>query len=450
MRELVSVIALAGLTPNESDLEQLWKAIQIAPWMQEYAADTGTVNNIVAAIDPVPPSLIVGTTVRIKIKTTNTGPTTLSLNNFGTYNIKKANSTVLEAGDLVVGQISTLVWTGSEWQIVNYLGSSAPVTENTYYIDIPYAAAGGTADHLTANFSPDIETAAAGSIVMVKAAYTNTGSVDIVCDSQATKAIVRPNGAPLVAGDIVAGQMMLLMYDGSAWQLINPIKWFTDTGPYTPPNGGDGETITNMFVPGAIYLWPTEVAPDGTLECNGNAISRTQYSRLFGIIGTMYGSGNGTTTFNLPDYRGQFPRGWDHGAGLDTGKTDRSNRGDGTTGDHIGTKQADAVGTFSVSGPITIEGETFSFGHGGGTYYKAVMGQGGWGQFTDAEGWSPMYFPIQLSTTTIGPIESYNTTVMAPATNDFLTAIRGIANLQVLGAGETRPRNINTMYIIGY
>ena len=53
----------------------------------------------------------------------------------------------------------------------------------------------------------------------------------------------------------------------------------------------------------------TEGAPPGWLSCNGNAVSRTYYAELFAIIGTTYGSGDGSTTFNLPNFRGRVPVG---------------------------------------------------------------------------------------------------------------------------------------------
>lgn len=51
--------------------------------------------------------------------------------------------------------------------------------------------------------------------------------------------------------------------------------------------------------------WFTNSAPDGWLLCQGQAISRTTYYELFQVIGTTYGAGNGSTTFNLPDFRGR-------------------------------------------------------------------------------------------------------------------------------------------------
>ena len=83
--------------------------------------------------------------------------------------------------------------------------------------------------------------------------------------------------------------------------------------------------------------------PSGYLECKGAAISRTDFSALFAIISDDFGPGNGSSTFNLPDLRGEFIRGWDHGAGNDPDVASRTDRGDGVTDDRIGTKQSDEI-----------------------------------------------------------------------------------------------------------
>ena len=72
---------------------------------------------------------------------------------------------------------------------------------------------------------------------------------------------------------------------------------------------------------GQISYFPTTSAPTGWLVADGSAVSRTTYSLLFGLVGTMYGAGDGSTTFNLPDLRGEFIRGLDLSRGVDTGRT---------------------------------------------------------------------------------------------------------------------------------
>jgi len=77
---------------------------------------------------------------------------------------------------------------------------------------------------------------------------------------------------------------------------------------------------------GTVIMWSTNTPPAGYLECNGSAINRAAYASLFAVIGTTYGAGNGTTTFNLPDLRGEFIRGWDNGRGVDPGRSLGSNQ----------------------------------------------------------------------------------------------------------------------------
>lgn len=63
---------------------------------------------------------------------------------------------------------------------------------------------------------------------------------------------------------------------------------------------------------GAVQEFAGSTAPEGWLMCDGAEISRTTYAALFSVIGTTYGVGDGSTTFNLPDLRGEFIRGLDN------------------------------------------------------------------------------------------------------------------------------------------
>lgn len=63
------------------------------------------------------------------------------------------------------------------------------------------------------------------------------------------------------------------------------------------------------IIAGAIVSYAGNTAPVGWLMCDGSAVSRTTYSKLFNAIGTTYGTGDGSTTFNIPDLRGRFPVG---------------------------------------------------------------------------------------------------------------------------------------------
>ena len=71
---------------------------------------------------------------------------------------------------------------------------------------------------------------------------------------------------------------------------------------------------------GKINYFAGNTAPSGYLKANGAAISRTTYSDLFAAIGTTFGTGDGATTFNVPDLRGEFLRGYDDSRGVDSGR----------------------------------------------------------------------------------------------------------------------------------
>jgi len=77
-----------------------------------------------------------------------------------------------------------------------------------------------------------------------------------------------------------------------------------------------------VFTPaGAVVAFASAVSPAGYLECNGDAVARDVYAELFASIGTTYGEGDGSTTFLLPDLRGEFIRGWAHGKSSDSGRS---------------------------------------------------------------------------------------------------------------------------------
>lgn len=81
---------------------------------------------------------------------------------------------------------------------------------------------------------------------------------------------------------------------------------------------------------GTIGMFAADFPPSGWLAANGVAVSRTTYAALFAVIGTKYGAGDGTTTFNVPQLAGEFPRFADVGRGVDPGRL-------------VGTAQADEI-----------------------------------------------------------------------------------------------------------
>ena len=97
------------------------------------------------------------------------------------------------------------------------------------------------------------------------------------------------------------------------------------------------------FPAGMVSAFSLAACPSGWLKADGSAVSRVDKARLFSAMGTIHGQGNGSTTFNLPDYRGRFLRGADESTGRDVDASSRvaMNTG-GNSGALVGSVQADA------------------------------------------------------------------------------------------------------------
>lgn len=126
--------------------------------------------------------------------------------------------------------------------------------------------------------------------------------------------------------------------------------------------GGNEYTLP----PGTINMYAGNAIPYGWLLCDGSEISRAGYGQLFTAIGTIYGEGDGNTTFNLPDYRGLFVRGLDSGRGIDDNRV-LGSRQQGTIlrvrANEARLQVAEAINLDKTTG----EGETSFPGDGGST-----------------------------------------------------------------------------------
>jgi microcystin-dependent protein len=153
--------------------------------------------------------------------------------------------------------------------------------------------------------------------------------------------------------------------------------------------------VASAMPAGAVQAFAMSTPPTGWLKANGQLVSRTTYAALFAAIGTTYGAGDGSTTFAIPDLRGEFIRGWDDERGVDAERA-------------FGSSQAD---------------ELKSHRHGHRFTYKGS---------TDNSMWHP-FSTSQLATGNDNPTEAANGTAILPT-----------------GGNETRPRNVALMYCIKF
>lgn len=166
------------------------------------------------------------------------------------------------------------------------------------------------------------------------------------------------NAATLTAGTAANN---LVQLDASAQ--LPAVSGALLTGITAPQISG----LSSGMPTGAVVAVASSTVPDNFLECNGAAVSRTTYAALFAAIGVVHGYGNNSTTFNLPDYRGRFLRGWDHAIARDPDRASRTamNTG-GATGDNVGSVQTDAFKSHThasaASKPTTSDGGAASLG----------------------------------------------------------------------------------------
>lgn len=184
----------------------------------------------------------------------------------------------------------------------------------------------GTTNALVVTLSPAPTSYTLGLSFVVKVANTVSGATTINVNGLGLKSVVF-NNAAIASGMLVSGQLYLLCYDGTYFEVLSVPGaggWVTPSylapiaaGTVLGNNGGSTATptaiplttIQGSFASGQYGFFATSTLPSNWLLCNGSAISRSTYASLFAAIGTTYGSGDGSTTFNLPPFQGVFPRG---------------------------------------------------------------------------------------------------------------------------------------------
>ena len=178
---------------------------------------------------------------------------------------------------------------------------------------------------------------------------------------------------------------------------------------------------------GSVFCMAVATVPSGYLECNGNAVSRTTYAALFAIIGTNYGTGNGSSTFNLPDLRGEFVRGFDNGRGADSGRSIASSQGASNASHNHSISASGTTSTKSLTGSINGISESFgSFGGSASGVFSKVGGN-------------------TLAGTPGNPDSNACGGVNMNASHNHTVTVTGTTGGQ---GSEARPRNIAMMYII--
>jgi len=220
--------------------------------------------------------------------------------------------------------------------------------------------------------------------------------------------------------------------------------------------------VAPVMPAGVILPFGGATAPTGWLVCDGSQVSRTQYADLFAAIGTAHGSGDGSSTFHLPDFRGRFLRGADGGAGRDPDKASRTaaNSG-GAVGDAVGSVQGNATaknalavsggtasGTFGSSSHshTYVHTHTIPIGNDGASFWwsNAVRGNSVINDqnysVSNTNFHNPGYRRYDMPTIS----QSASTSSGNSSSASVSSTGASLGN----GDSETRPTNANVSYII--
>jgi microcystin-dependent protein len=256
--------------------------------------------------------------VAISASIANDGQTTTSAAIPFTAGVLAGSGALATPGYSFIGDLDTGIYRPGANQISYVAGGVAGIVQTASGVSFPLnvTLGDGAGDTITVNGTTNFvvaPTLPAGSVTnatladmatqTIKGRTTaGTGAPEDLTAAQAAAIL------PAVVGDSGSGGTKGLVPAPTAGQAALGLVL------------GAGGTFVAAIPAGAIAMFGMTTVPTGWLYCNGQAVSRTTYARLFTAIGTTFGAGDGTTTFALPDLRGYFPRGWDDARGVDTGR----------------------------------------------------------------------------------------------------------------------------------
>lgn len=211
-------------------------------------------------------------------------------------NNQLADATQVNANfaQIQTGVGTTCAASGANNDITSLGGLTTPLAPSsggtTSYVASPTTSTGTNAIAIAGTNPPFVLTP--GNRVHFIAGGTNTAAATVTVSPTAVQNLFRRTQSGVAStqgGEIIAGNAYTIFYDGTEFVIAN-----------------------DMVIVGEMKDFAGATAPPGWVIADGSAISRTTFAGLFAVIGTTYGIGNGTTTYNIPDTRGRNLAGLDN------------------------------------------------------------------------------------------------------------------------------------------
>ena len=239
----------------------------------------------------------------------------------GTWGTTTDNTDAYLLESAIAGYQAVPIAPTSNNQVLTYInGASTTASVN----QAVYAVLKLTASAVSANFNLFTPPASKTYIINNQSGYQATvyNSSSIGNTTPAGTGVAIPNGATVAiysdgTNFFDHSNYAINNFSVGGNALVNGTTTLIGTATAPTPANGDSSTkiATTAFVAyngtpsGSLLMWPTASAPTGYLLCNGSAVSRTAYAALFAVVGTTFGAGDGSTTFNLPNYTDRMPIG---------------------------------------------------------------------------------------------------------------------------------------------
>lgn len=293
----------------------------------------------------------------------------------------------------------------------------------------------GSANVYQANYTPAVSGLVDGMELSFRAHQTNTGPATFSPNGQVARQIFGQAALALEGQEILASTQVTLKYNATllGWFIV-AASGNTQTRTATQPNHAIPLSQFSSLMPsGEVSYFARPTAPPNYLKANGAAISRSAYPELFSAIGTQFGAGNGTTTFNVPDLRGEFIRCWDDGRGVDVNR-------------NFGSAQAAAVVAHTHVASTSIgaisHSHSYSGSTGGGGAHSHNLNIGTNDIATGNP--PPITAPGQNSSSISGAISTApdHTHAFSGTTNTVTQTPTASTTVQSSGVSDGRPRNV--------
>lgn len=269
-----------------------------------------------------------------------------------------------------------VVLTTSEYQKLVLTFSGTLTANVTYHIPSGVGGQWVVRNATSGAFTLTIGNVAAGTSVTVtqgsqRIVYSDGTNIRFSDDVTVSPAFTGTPTAPTAAVNTDTTQLATTAFVKA--QISNDAPTKTGTG--ASGTWDINITGTSGSAAGQVATFAMSSPPAGWLKANGAAVSRTTYATLFSAIGTTFGVGDGSTTFNLPDLRGEFVRGWDDGRGIDTGRVFGSAQADEFEGhDHTPLNGNGFVTNTTVGSQAIFNIGSGSFAGTGIVYQTSTVG----------------------------------------------------------------------------